>query len=170
MPLQYTDIEGGLTIGSVDMQNQYGAWGICGDATGRGGLLHLWSEFDVRGEDRLLPSVTGVIAYPRRVTVTKMDLRLMVVGDVDGQTGAAATDAIETLAANMEYLRANVVAPVVSSTGTRAATLEIPGQSNRTANIHVLKMVTQSYMLAPGCQGAITINTLQISIPSGRFA
>ena len=168
MPLQYTNLEGTLTIGTVAMENAFGAWGIVGDEQGRGGLVHLWTAFDVRGEDRLLPSATGVIAYPRRMTATRRDLRLLVIGDIDGQTGTPYTDPVEGLAENMEYLRANVLAPVVSSTGTRAATLTIPGMTSRTANIHVLGMVIQSYMF--GSCGSIAITTLQISIPGGRFA
>jgi hypothetical protein len=168
MPLQHTDIEGTLTISSISMNPTNGAWAVIGDEQGRGGLVHLWSKFDVRGEDRLLPTATGVIAYPRRITVTRCDLRLLIVGDIIGQTSAPASDSIEGLAANIEYLRAQILAPVVSSTGTRAATLTVPGQSNRTANIHVLGMVTQSYQL--GICGALAVCTLQISIPGGRFA
>lgn len=170
MPLQNITLEGTLTIGGVSMANAFGAWGVVGDENGRGGLLHLWAGFSVRGEDRLLPSATGVIAYPRRMTATRHDLNLLIVGDVDGQTGATATDAVETLADNIEYLRANVIAPVASSSGTRAATLTVPGQSLRSADIHVLGLVIQRYMLMASCQGSIAITTLQISIPEGRFS
>lgn len=170
MPLQNTNLEGTLTIGAVAMQNAFGAWGICGDERGRGGLLHLWTKFMVRGQDRLLPGATGVIAYPRRITATPCDLRLLVVGDIDGQTGAAATDAVETLADNLTYLTTNVTLPVVSSTGTRSCTLTVPGQSNRTANAHILGLEIESYMLMPECQGAIAVTTLKLSIPGGRFS
>lgn len=170
MPLQNTALEGTLTIDGIEMTNDFGAWGIVGDEQGRGGLVHLWTKFDVRGQDRVLPGATGVIAYPRRMTVTRCDLRLLVVGDVDGQTGVAATNSIETLADNLEYLRAQVLAPVVSSSGTRSATLTVPGATSRTADIHVLGLVIQSYMLGQDCDGSIAVTTLQISIPVGRFA
>ena len=168
MPLEHTDLEGTLTIGGIPMQNSFGAWGICGDARGRGGLLHLWNGFKVRGQDRLLPSVTGVLAYQRRITVTPHDLRLLIVGDVNGQTGAVATDPIETLADNFSYLLTNVVAPVASSTGTRAASLSVPGQSARTADIHVETLDIDEYQL--GMCGAIAVCKLHISIPEGRFS
>lgn len=168
MPLRNTQNEGTLEISGINMNPANGAWGIVGDERGQGGLVHLWSKFDVRGEDRLLPGAVGVIPYPRRMTGTRVDLRLLIVGDVVGQTGALATDATEGLATNIEYLRTNVVAPVVSSTGLRSAVLEVPGQSDRTALIHVLGLVTQSYML--GECGAIAVTTLQISIPEGRFS
>lgn len=168
MPLQNTTLEGTLTIGGVSLNPANGAWGVLGDEQGRGGLIHLWSKFDVRGQDRVVPGATGVVPYRRRLTVTRVDLRLLIVGDVIGQTGLPASDAVEGLATNVEYLRANVLAPVASSTGTRAATLTVPGQAARAANVHVLGMTVQSYQLDP-C-AAISVNTLHLSIPGGRFA
>lgn len=168
MPLRNNDIEGTLTIGGISMNPTNGAWGVIGDERGEGGLVKLWVDYDVRGEDRLLPGATGVIPYRRRMTVTRHDLRLLVVGDVDGQTGAPVADSRSGLRANLEYLRANVFAPVASTSGTRAATLTVPGGATRSADIHVLGVVTQSYALVE-C-GSIWIGTLQISIPGGRFA
>lgn len=171
MPLANYDIEGSLSISTISMNRP--AWAVIGDERGTGGLVHLWPEFDVRGQDRILPSVAGVIPYQRRMTVTRKDLRLLVVGDVD-ETGTPVSDPVEGLEANLEYLRTNTFAPVVSSTGTRAAVLTMPSGATRTANIHVLGLVVQSYVLGKvldGCaQGAIAITTLQISIPTGRFA
>lgn len=167
MPLQHTDLEGTLEIDSFDMQNQFGAWGIVGDATGNGGLVHLWDKFDVRGQDRILPGATGVIAYPRRMTVTRCDLRLLVTGDIDGVSGVLNADPVAGLAINTEYIRVGVLAPVVSATGTRAAVLTVPGMANRAAAIHVLGVVTQSYQL--GICGSLAVKTLQISIPGSRF-
>lgn len=168
MPLAHTDLEGTLEIDGFEMQNQFGAWGIVGDQTGRGGLVHLWDKFEVRGEDRILPGAVGVIPYQRRMTVTRCDLRLLVVGDVDGVTGAVNADPVAGLAVNTEYIRAGVLAPVVSSSGLRSAVLEVPGMADRTAFIHVLGAVTQSYRL--GFCGSLAVKTLQISIPFGRFA
>lgn len=168
MPLQNTTNDGTLTISGISMNPANGAWGVFGDRRGEGGLVKLWADFDVRGGDRLLPGVTGVIAYPRRMTVTRKDLSLWIVGDVIGQTGVAAPDSKVGLATNVEYIRANILAPVVSSTGTRAASITVPGFPDRTADIHVLGMVTQEYMMLE-C-GAALRATLQISIPGGRFA
>ena len=167
MPLQNTTLEGTLTIGGISMNPANGAWGIVGDERGQNGLLQLWASFDVRGQDRILPGAPGIIPYPRRMTVTRHDFRLLITGDVIGQTGAPATDAIEGLATNFDYLRANVIDPVVSSTGTRASTLTVPGQASRSADIHIIGFVIQSYQLAE-C-GSIAVTTLQTSIPLGRF-
>lgn len=173
MPLRGNANDGVLTIGSISMNPTNGAWGIIGDERGEGGLVKLWVDYDVRGQDRILPSATGVIAYPRRMTATRHDLRLIVVGDVIGATSAPSADTRSGLRQNLEYLRTNVFAPVVSTSGTRAATLTVPGAAARTAAIHVLGVVTQTYNLTPasdGCGLSIWIGTLQISIPGGRFA
>lgn len=160
--------EGVLTIDGISMNPANGAWGVFGDKLGEGGLVQLWTDYDVRGDDRLLPGANGVIAYQRRLTVTKHDLRIIVAGDVIGSTGLPASDDREGLAANLAYLNTNVVAPVASATGTRAATLTVPGQATRAADIHVLSLKTQSYLLME-C-GSVLVGTLRISIPAGRFA
>lgn len=167
MPLVFNDSEGTLVIDGISMNPANGAWGVIGDERGQGGLLQLSVEFDIRGEDRILPSVTGVIAYQRRMTVTKKELRLLVVGDVDGVTGLPVSDSRVGLQDNLDYLRANVWEPVDTSTGTRSATLTLLDSSVRTAEIHVLGVKTQTYLLQE-C-GSIYIGTLQISIPEGRF-
>lgn len=165
MALTDYDCEGTLTIGSVLMNRP--AWGIFSDDTSANGLVQLWSSAEQRGEDRLLPSATGVIPYRRRLTATRHDLRLVVVGDVN-ESGVAQSNAKNGLASNMAYLYANVFAPTGATDGTRAATLTIPGQSNRTANIHVLGFTSSRINLATDvsiCEGI-----MHISIPAGRFA
>lgn len=154
-----------MTIDGISMNRP--AFAIVGDERGEGGYVKLWADFDVRGEDRILPSATGVIAYQRRMTVTRVDFRLLVVGDVD-EAGAPVADSVVGLQDNIEYIRSNVIAPVATSTGTRAAVLTMPSGATRSANIHVLGVVTQTYGIAE-C-GSIWIATLQISIPGGRFS
>lgn len=164
MPLNAYACEGTLTIGGVSMNTP--AWSVQGDDTGQGGLLALWIYTEQRGEDRLIPGVAGVIPYRRRETVTRHDLRLLVVGDVD-QAGTPYADATEGLATNLAYLESNVIQPTNATDGTRAATLSVPGLSARSANIHVLGLVPQRHHL--GSSAAIFVGTLQISIPAGRF-
>lgn len=168
MPLAFNDSEGALVIDGISMNPANGAWGVFGDERGQGGLFRLAVEFDVRGEDRILPSVTGVIAYQRRMTVTKIDLRLIVVGDVDGVTGLPVSDSRIGLLDNLDYLRANVWDPVDTATGTRSATWTAPDSSVRTAEIHVLGVKTDTYLLQE-CGGSLFIGKLMISIPEGRF-
>lgn len=165
MSITNYDCEGTLTIGSILMNRA--AFAIVGDDSGEGGLLQLWAETEVRGDDRLLPSSTGIIPYQRRLAPHRVDLRLLVCGDVT-QAGVANSNFASGLVTNLAYIYTNVVAPTGTGDGTRAATLTFTGQTNRTANIHVLGMVKQHYNLAT--DSAIWEGTLQISIPAGRFA
>lgn len=164
MPINAYDCEGTLTIDSISMNRP--AWAIIGDGNGAGGLLQLITTVEQRGANRLLPTASGVIAYPRRVTVTAFELRILVAGDVD-LNGAPVADAQQGLAVNLAYLYTNVVAPVVSATGTRAATLTIPGLTARTANIHVTGLRQAEYHL--GISDSIWEGRLAIEIPAGRF-
>ena len=156
--------EGTLTIGGVSMNRL--AWACLGDESGRGGLITMLTGVEQRGEDRIIPSVTGVIAYPRRLTKVSHELRILVVGDVD-LNGSNTADPLVGLVANLDYLYTNVVAPVVSTTGTRAATVDWPGLATRSADIHVLALTSTKYVLVdqrPAWEGM-----LRISIPAGRF-
>lgn len=159
------DCEGTLTIGGISMNRS--AWAIVGDETGAGGLLQLVTTTEQRGQDRILPSAAGVVAYPRRLTVTTYELRLLVVGDVD-RNGVAVANPQQGLAVNLKYIYDNVVAPVVSSTGTRSASLVIPGLSTLSANIHVFGMRQSEYHI--GTSGSVWEGRLQISVPGGKFA
>jgi hypothetical protein len=100
--------------------------------------------------------------------VSPFDLRLIVVGDVIGSTGNPETDTRVGLEENIEYLRENVIDPVNTMAGTRSASLTMPSGNTRVADIHVLNVFTQQYILRE-CN-SIWIATLRISIPSGRFA
>lgn len=149
---------GTLTIGSVALNGP--AWDIPN-------LTALWIEYDQRGNDRILPGAAGVIPYRRRMTATRHDLTIFIIGDVD-RLGAAYGNATTGLATNVAYLDANVITPTGSGDGTRAATLTRPGLSSLTANVHVLGFRQTS--VAIGDTQAIMEGVLQISIPSGRFA
>ena len=158
------DCEGTLTIGGESMNRL--AWAILGDDTGRGGLLPLWITTDQRGEDRIVPSSAGVVAYQRRETVTRHDLRLIVTGDVD-ESGVATANAYQGLLSNLDYIESNVVSPTGLTDGTRAATLAMPGQTSRTADIHILQLIARQYYVSD--TQALFEGTLKISIPAGRF-
>lgn len=167
MPLAFNDNDGVLTIDGISMNPTNGAWMIQGDKTGNGGLLQLWIEFAIRGEDRVLPGAPGVIPYQRRMTVSPHQLALTVVGDTIGETGAAEFDQRVGLQTNLLYLRENVFLPVNTQAGTRAAILDTPDGTQLCADIHVLHVSTQQYHLHE-C-GSIWIGTMHISIPAGSF-
>lgn len=161
------DVDGTLVIGGVSMNCP--AWMVGADENGDGGLLSLVTTTEQRGSDRILPSATGVIAYPRRKTVTEHEFRIVVIGEVD-RNGVPAADHNAQLVTNLQYLVTNVVNPVGTGDGTRAATYTPPGSSALTADIHVVGLVQRSYALAVA-QGdkAIWEGRLLISVPGGSF-
>ena len=148
---------GVLTIGGVSMNTP--AWDISD-------LTDLWFTADVRGTDRILPGVSGVIPYRRRTTVSRHDLTILITGDVNTASVPYA-DPLVGLETNTASLYTNVVAPTNTGDGTRAATLLMPSGATRTANIHVLELVKQRQFISDG--QTILEATLQISIPAGRF-
>jgi hypothetical protein len=137
-------------------------------------LTPLWVQADVRGDDRLLPGVTGVIPYRRRTTVTRHSLPMWVIGEVSW-TDAAYADPWVGLETNLNYLYTNVVAPTGAGDGTRPGSLAMPSGATRTADVHILSLElggtaagTASH--AGGAAGAGVRATLELSIPDGRFS
>ncbi len=155
--------EGTLTISGISMNRL--AWAVLADDRGSNGLLQAVTLVEVRGDDRILPGAVGVIPYQRRITSVRMDLRIIVIGEVN-ELGVANLDHTTGLIDNLQYLYTNVVAPTGLTDGTRPAVLTLPGQPAVTASIHVLGLDVQEYQLGPE---AVWIGTLQTSIPSGRY-
>jgi len=159
MPATINTTAGNLSINSVALNNAFGAWRLTGDT-----LAQLWLPATQRGSDVIIPGVSGVKARPRRDTVTTKSLRMLIYGDVD-RTGAAAANYVTGLRANIEYLRANVVAPPGTSAGTRSATLTLPDASTLVEDVHVIGMELGEMRL----DGLWAKAVIEISIPSGRF-
>jgi hypothetical protein len=149
---------GTLTIGSTSMNNP--AWDITD-------LTPLWATVEVRGQDRIIPGAAGAIPYQRRLTVTRHDLQMLITGDVNA-SGTPFANPDEGLQSNLSTLYTNVIAPVGSGGGTRAATLTLPSGATRTADIHIIGFVRQQTFVSDS--QAIMEATLQISIPEGRFS
>ncbi len=155
MPFQWNSAAGGLTIGGISLTTTW-----CKVLN----LVDLWMPADQRGDDRIVPFYAGVLAQPRRDTVTRRSLRLVVAGDVT-YTGATTGDAFERLQINVDYLRANIVAPTGVSDGTRTAVLTMPDGTTRTEAVHVTGMELGRY--AEDARWLLA--TLDLSIPSGRI-
>lgn len=153
--LTYNTAAGDLTIGGVALNGP--AWKVLN-------LLELWQPADQRGSDRLVPGVAGVLAQQRRDTVTRRSLQLLIIGDVD-RTGATQADKFEGLQANVDYLRANVVAPTGTGDGTRSAVLTMPDGTSRTEPVHVVGFEFGNFREDAAWLRAV----LTISIPSGRI-
>lgn len=129
-------------------------------------LTPLWAEFTVRGDDRRIPGVAGVIPYKRRMDVTEHALEMVIIGGAD-RTGASNANPWVGLENNIAYLRTNVVDPTMTGNGTRAATLVLPSGATRFANIHVLSLRLSEVQGVD--DQAFVLAALQISIPLGVF-
>jgi hypothetical protein len=123
-------------------------------------LAEMLRPADQRGSDRVIPH-GGVIAKPRRRTVSKRALPLAIHGDRD-QNGAVVSDYRAGLGAHIAYLNANIVAPSFTGDGTRAATLVL-ASGNRSAQVHVEGMDIGSG------KGGMVRATLNLSFPYGEF-
>lgn len=158
--------EGTLTLNGVSFTNP--AWTVCADENGEGGLLQLWGLMsDRRGEDRVLPTATGVVAYPKRRTVTPYSLRLIVIGDVNSSGVANADDRVG-LQTNLAAIKAVIDTASTGTAGTVTATLTRFTGASLTGAVHVLKLEQQRYGLSEsGKEGSWYEGTLQLSIPAG---
>jgi hypothetical protein len=126
-------------------------------------LTSLFDGPDVKGGDRDLPHGVAV-AYPRRATITVVDLPLVVFGASD-QDGVAYADAREGLEANIAYLRANVVDPLTTGDGTRPAVLHQFSGATLSADVTVISPLRLSRFTPVAARGV-----LRLSIPTGAFA
>jgi len=127
-------------------------------------LTSLWLGPAQRGEDRILPGVSGVVPYRRRATVRTVTLEMVIVGEVD-HTGAVNADPWDGLRHNIWYLRTNVTDPTNIGDGTRNAVVTMPdGVTTRQADVHVGELV-----LGEHDNYARYLATLELSIPAGVF-
>ena len=147
IPTRYLEV-GGVPL-SID-----GAWRVT-DYT------PLLAEADQRGEDVLVPYQDGRKAKRRWRDSAKVAVPMVIFGKND-ENGDLHADEVDGLEANIAFLNDNVVAPVASGDGTRAATLHLPGGA-RTASVHILglELARLSPIAARG--------SLALSIPAGRF-
>lgn len=99
-------------------------------------LQVLWQGPDTRGQDRIIPGAAGVRPYPRRATVSRRTLELVIWGDMDWN-GAATSDWRAGLQNNVDHLRDNVADPTVSGDGTRLIVMHMAAGGTRQARCHV---------------------------------
>jgi len=153
MAYQIVNTDEYLSIGSVPLSTP--AWEILD-------LSPLWDMSDVRGQDRLIPGEDGVVAYPRRPTVSLRSLPLIIFGSGDPE-GASVTNQRRQLFDNIEELIDTVFASP-GGDGTRTATLHLPGSGTLTGPVHVLGPLSLSPV------SALTVRAvLDLSIPAGRL-
>ncbi len=126
-------------------------------------LSELLSGSDERGSDRLVPGTAGVIAYPRRETVTVVNLPIAIFGHYDF-AGVAHPDTRTGLALNAAYLQANVTGSSGVGDGTRTATLHWQSLGTVSKPVHVYKKLD---LAADGPSKMRGI--LRLSFPEGLF-
>lgn len=154
MPFEWNSAAGGLTISGISLTTTW-----CKVMN----LIELWLPADQRGSDRIVPGASGALAQQRRDTPTRRGLQLVIAGDVT-YTGSTSGDAFERLQINLDYLRANIVAPTGTTNGTRSAVLTMPDGTTRTEDVHVTGFDLGTYAEdARWVRGVLTV-----SIPSGR--
>lgn len=156
--------EGTLTIGGILMNQS--AFMTQADEDGNGALSQFLTLADQRGEDRILPGTAGVIPYKRRLTVTKLTIRLVVVGDILYNGSTPSTPKIG-LFTNLKYIYDNVVAPTGTGDGTRAISVVLPGPFTGTGFAHITRMDMVTQKLSDS--SAAWEGQLGVSIPAGRF-
>jgi hypothetical protein len=124
-------------------------------------LRPLYGAADVRGQDRLLPGVAGVVPYRRRRTVSMRALELAIFGDYDTDDEPTVGDFAAQCDANIAYLRANVADPTNVGDGTRTAVLHRADLSFESGQVHVV-----DFTFARGGPDW-AVFTLGLSIPDG---
>ncbi len=120
-------------------------------------LSDLLRPADQRGGDRVIPH-GGVVSKPRRRTVSKRSLPMVINGNLD-QDGVAIANYRIGVDTHIAYLIANIVEPITTGTGTRSATLVLAAASY-TRDIHVEALDIRDR------DGPIVFATLQLSIPT----
>lgn len=136
-------------------------------------VLDLWVEAARRGQNRLLPTTAGTIAYRRRTTQTDHLLPIAVCGDCD-RNGVLYADPWIGLETNLEFLRVQLLADPGTTAGTRNARITMPSGVDRSAAIHCLGIergaTLQGTNQQSGGAGVVMLGQLAISIPLGRFS
>jgi hypothetical protein len=118
-------------------------------------LAQLYRNPELRGSDRIIPGVAGVIPYLRRATVTRYSLPLVVSG-YDG-----ASDPYVGTAAALHELSA-ICRPTNEGDGTRSAVFTMPHGPSVTAQVHVIG-------LNGDFAGPYWTGTFELSDPTGTL-
>lgn len=150
-----TTTDGELTIDGVAMHTP--AWTVLDPAV-------LWQPALQRGDDLLVPGMPGVLALPRRVSVTSYTLRTVIRGTHD-RNGTPYSNSSYGLWANIEFLRQHVVDPSPYNMATlREAELTIPGSAvTMQGDVHVDSLELGDRV------GPFFRASLTLTIPAGRL-
>lgn len=91
---------------------------------------------DTRGDDILVPGAAGVLAEPRRLTVTRRDVPFWLIGGLSWS--GVEQEPRQGLIDNFDVLYAAVGVGEQTGDGTVVASLQEPGGGTRTADVTTL--------------------------------
>ena len=152
--LRCTSCFGSLTVNGILLNT---TWVCAYD------LAPLLDDAELRGSDRLIPHAAGVVPYPRRRTVTRIDLPLWIAA-TPRFDGTPQSDLAMGMVTNIEYLRASLGVASQTGDGTVVASWSRPDGTARTADAHV---ITPLRVRPQNREVALAVLTL--SLPDGRF-
>lgn len=124
----------------------------------------LWGPDQLRGGDLLIPGRPGVLALPRRRTVRKVALPMVLDGrfQVDGSPSGA--NELVGLKGIITWLNDNLIAPAVGD-GTRALTLTDPAAGDDLTG----RVTVEGIEVGNKVRG-LWLAVLDITLPDGRLA
>lgn len=122
----------------------------------------MWNPADVRGTDLIIPGAVGVVALPRRKTVSNRSLTLVIFGDFTWE-GTPVANVRVGLQNNLAHLKTNIVDPA-SGDGTRTAVLHLPSGATKTGPVHV-----EHFSVVGQTRSGLGA-TLDLSLPLGELA
>jgi hypothetical protein len=150
--------QGALEIDSVSLNTP--AWSVVD-------ITPLWAAFDTRGQNRLIPGASGVVAYRKRITERDHPLAIVIIGDVD-ENGDPHDDPVEGLEFNLDTLLA-VLMP--DADASKPATLTLPSGTTRTAQVQIESFeVVRTEIDIENLTYAAMEGVIQMTIPAGVFA
>ena len=150
------DTVGELSVDGFDLVTP--AWWITN-------LPKLWFEYEVRGDNVVLPGAPGQRSYPRRLDQSEHELTLYVDGGVDSG-GVEYANPWTGLMTNLDSLYANVFSPIGSGRGTRPAVLTLPdGVTTRTADVQFTPLRGTDDIEDP----RFVVFRTTMTVPAGRF-
>lgn len=156
--------DGDLSIGGVALRGP--AWWVLD-------LLDLWEDGDQSGDDVPIPGLDGDLAQARFREATRHLLPMAINGEVD-ENDVPYANVWAGLRANFATLNSSLVAPPGTTDGTRSAVLTLPDGTQLTEPVHVTRLqrgkVQAGTNALTGESGVVLLATLELSIPSGRFA
>lgn len=143
-----TFCQGGLSLGGVNMNCP--AWKMLD-------LSALWYKLEKRGQDIVVPGVSGMLSYPRRATGTSHSLPMVIVGDCD-PAGSPFANPWIGLESNINVLRGTVL----DAFTTIGAVLTMPSGATRSGPVQI-----DSFELGDHTFTARYAAVLNLTIPAG---